>query len=293
MIPDGDDESAPAAPAQAPEAPPGADTPARLDAVLSHTQALLSAAPPAVQRRRAIESRRLAARDLSQKMIDRGVPQSLWTTTLAPQIAVTAAVYHLRNAWRWRRQRAVKIPGGAFRAPACTVVLSGIAGSGKDTAAAYPVPRLISAHFALVSDIASLVDSSYSDPTETRKARADRERLYRSVDYLAISDVGREESRNGRALQRLVELLQDRIDADKMTVLTMQLDNQEFLGKYIPAKREPLLYERMMSRLDHAQMGQGKQPWFLRLQPGPRVADFRRMETASQLAAMPTCEWPW
>lgn len=275
----------------APRRPKAAPT--RLDVVLAHSLALHAAAPDAAARRRAIEAQRAAARDIAQKMADRHVPQSLWPTTLAPSIATTAAVHHLRAAWHRRKRRAERILDGAVRAPACTVVLSGMAGSGKDTAAAYPVPRLISAHFALVSDVASLVDGSFSDPVETRRARADRERLFRAVDYLVISDVGREERRNGQAARRLMELLQDRIDTDKMTVLTTQLEYDDFMALYIPRQREPLLYERMMSRLDHAQHDREGQPWFLRLKQGERVADFRDPTTAARLAAMPPSAWPW
>jgi len=270
--------------------------PVRLAEVLAKTTALASAAPPAQLARQAAEARRKAARDLAQKTADRNVPQSLWATTLSPQIAWTAALDHLIQAWRWRDERVVTVEGGATIAPACTIVLSGMAGCGKDTAAAYLVPRLRSAHFALVSEVASVGDNvAFSDAPELRRAVADRRRLYRSVDYLAISDVGREASRNGASSERVMEFLQDRIDTGKMTVLTMQMDLASFVENYIRAGRSTELYERMMSRLDNAQMEKGGQPWFLQLTPGERVADWRLPKNARRLASMvpPPDALPW
>lgn len=276
--------------------PPTPGLPLRLADVLAKTTRLTSAAPPAQLARQAAEMRRKAARDLAQKTADRNVPQSLWATTLSPQIAWTAALDHLIQAFRWRDDRVVQIPGGATIAPACTIVLSGIAGCGKDTAAAYPVPRLASAYFALVSEVASVGDAvALSDAPELRRAVADRRRLYRSVDYLVISDVGREASRSGAASERIIELLQDRIDTHKMTVLTMQQDYAAFAQGYLRKGQNQELYERMLSRLDNAQMEQGGQCWFLRLTPGERVADWRLPANARRLASLitPPNALPW
>ena len=223
-------------------------------------------ADPVAWARKVAEEKALAERDAKEKAareavarreawIDRAIARGCTShrpTMLAVMNAKrTPAMDKVRDALQWyKNHRQGPLTTGAM------LILCGSNGAGKTTAVTRAVATWAEpARFVTADFIAGLPDNDWSEYVQKRDELLEPQ-------VLAIDECGVEASR--RAGMRVWSIVLKRYNAGKLTLLTTNLTDEDFMLRYMAtrgADGKPVPDERVRSRLNNEQRTAGLEPF--------------------------------
>ena len=145
-----------------------------------------------------------------------GVPSRFWSVALEPKDTQALAIV-----------RTLLLRQGTDGAPVL-LVLSGVTGCGKSTAAASALTRTA----GLWVHAPDLAKPDFSDADEYGVRRETLDERMRAAGLLVLDDVGIEHSPGGYAASRITDVLEHREANHRPSIVTTNLTAEEFKAKY-------------------------------------------------------------